>query len=416
MGLFQLEKGEIMNRLSFLKETAKSHWYQWMEQHFYHLHQHPELSFEEENTIQYIIDVLEKNLGIEAKLHDVNGEIFGKSVSSQAISTSFGQGKKTVILTADFDALPIDEACSFWYHSKTKNVMHACGHDLHTSILLGIAWWLKQNEKILNCRVILLFRPAEELNGASFLIKSEKFLEYIGKDAICLGLHVYPELPAGQIATCSGLINYSAEFLKIEIKSKGGHTSRPKHDISSLSILGNILTELPVQINEQVPEAIIAFGQAHGGSKANIIPETTWCEGTLRSPNIETHQKATLEVETFLKTLENDTVHVQLRNSGIPVIPPVINDHTLVERSKTIAEHFPWIEVLHTECSRGGDDIGWFSHAGYPTHYFRLGTKPDHQEQVNDIHTPNFEASPQALLTGAYFQVYQLIQFMDNEV
>ena len=149
-----------MNHLSLLANTSQAEWYQWMIQHFHHLHQYPELSFEEKNTIIYISEVLEKNLGLKPKLHEVNGVIFGKSVSSHAITVSFGQGERTAILTADFDALPIEEISTLWYRSGTENKMHACGHDLHTSILLGVAWWLKQHEKNLNCRVVLLFRPA----------------------------------------------------------------------------------------------------------------------------------------------------------------------------------------------------------------------------------------------------------------
>jgi amidohydrolase len=403
-----------MNHLSLLLNTAQPKWYQWMVRHFYYLHQHPELSFKEEKTILYIKDVLEKNLGLSPNFYDVNGEILGKPVSSQAITVTFGQGERTVIFTADFDALPIEEARPLWYRSKTNDRMHACGHDMHTSILLGIAWWLKQHEANLNCRVILLFRPAEEVNGAAFLMKSEKLLEHLGPKAACFGLHVYPELPAGQIATCPGLINYSAEFLRIEIKGKGGHTARPDHNSSPLSILGKVLTELPLRIAKDVPEAIVAFGQAHGGNKGNIIPEMAWCEGTLRSPDFQIHEQASVKIGAYLKSLENDAVSIHLRNSGIPVIPPIINDEILVERSLSVTKHFPWIEVQHTESSRAADDIAWFSHLGYPTHFFRLGTKPDHQEQAYDLHSPNFEVTPRALLTGAIFQLYQLIQFMEN--
>ncbi|MCH5586692.1 amidohydrolase [Shimazuella sp. AN120528] len=406
-----------MNHLALLQNTSQSKWYQWMARHFYFMHQHPELSFQERNTIRYITTILEKNLGLKVNLYDVNGEIFGKSVSSQAITVSFGQGERTVIFTADFDALPIEEASTNWYRSKTYDTMHACGHDMHTSILLGIAWWLKQHEDILNCRVILLFRPAEELNGTAFLIKSEKLLDYLGKDAVCFGLHVYPELPAGKISTCPGLINYSAEFLKIEVKGKGGHTARPEHSYSALTVIGQVLSQLPEFIAHDVPEAVLAFGQIHSGSKGNIIPETAWCEGTLRTPEFRFHERARTAIHNYVRSLENDFVKLELKNSGIPALPPVVNDPVLVEDSYGISEHFPWIEVQHTESSRGADDISWFSELGYPLHFFRLGTKPVHQQQIFDLHSPHFEADPRALLTGVYFQLYQLIKFMEkNEV
>lgn len=403
-----------MHGLDVLANTPQDKWYQWMSRHFYYLHQHPELSFQETNTISYISTVLEKNLGLTPKFYEVSGEIFGNLVTSQAITTSFGQGDKTVIFTADFDALPIDEACDLWYRSKIPHKMHACGHDMHTSILLGMAWWLKQHEEVLNCRVVLLFRPAEELNGTAFLIKSEELLEYLGKDAVCFGLHVYPELPAGKISTCSGLINYSAEFLKIEVKGKGGHTARPEHQNSCLTVIGQILSELPLEIGKHVPEAIVAFGQMHSGSKGNIIPETAWCEGTLRTPNFQLHAKAREAISKYLKTLENDSVQIHMKNSGVPALPPVINDETLALDSFTVSEHFPWITVEHTESSRGADDISWFSEAGYPLHFFRLGTKPEHQQQLADIHSPHFEASPRALLTGVYVQLYQLLHYMNK--
>jgi amidohydrolase len=411
-----IEKGEFMNRLERLSNVSQPKWYQWMSRHLYYLHQHPELSFQETNTIQYISTVLRKNLGLNPNFYDIHGEIFGNTVSSQAISVSFGKGEKTVIFTADFDALPIEEALPLWYRSKSSDVMHACGHDMHTSILLGIAWWLKQNEDLLNCRVVLLFRPAEELNGASFLVKSEQLLEYLGNNAVCFGLHVYPEIPAGKIATCSGLINYSAEFIKIVVNGRGGHTARPEHDYSALTTLGEILSKLPVAISEEFPETVIAFGQAHGGSKGNIIPESSWCEGSLRSPNLQLHNRARSAIERFIKTMENDAVTLELKNSGIPLLPPVINDATLVEDSLSVSEHFPWIEVQHTESSRGADDISWFSELGYPLHFFRLGTKPVHQKQVYDLHSPHFAADPRALLSGVYFQIFQLIKFMDKDM
>jgi amidohydrolase len=405
-----------MDRLARLANTSQSKWYQWMLRHFHYLHQHPELSFQESNTIHYISTILEKKLGLKVNFYEVNGEIFGQTVSSQAITVSFGQGEKTVIFTADFDALPIEEACSHWYRSKSTDKMHACGHDMHTSILLGIAWWLKQNEDLLTCRVVLLFRPAEELNGTAFLIKSEKLLDYLGKGAVCFGLHVYPELPSGKISTCAGLINYSAEFLKIEVKGKGGHTARPEHDFSPLTTMGQILSQLPLVIAQEVPEAVIAFGQVHSGSKGNIIPEFAWCEGTLRTPDFQFHEKARTAMQRYVRSLENDFVKLELKNSGVPALPPVINDATLVEASKSISEHFPWIEVQHTESSRGADDISWFSELGYPLHFFRLGTKPEHQQQVFDLHSPHFEADPRALLTGVYFQLYQLIKFMEKAI
>jgi amidohydrolase len=404
-----------MSRLAALRETPKKQWYQWMSRHFYYMHQHPELSFQEKNTIAYIANVLEKDLNLEVKFYDVNGEIFNKPVSSQAISVEFGKGEKTVIFTADFDALPINEACSLWYRSKIDDVMHACGHDMHTAILLGIAWWLKKNEDLLNCRVVLLFRPAEELNGASFLIKSEELLEYLGSNAVCFGLHVYPELPAGKVSTCPGIINYSAEFVKIEIKGKGGHTARPEHDNSVLTVMGQILSQLPLVMKEEAPEAVVAFGQAHSGSKGNIIPDFAWIEGTLRTPSFAYHRTARTAIEHHIKKLENDFVSIKLKNSGIPALPPVINDATLVADSFTISEHFPWIEVQHTESSRGADDIAWFSELGFPLHFFRLGTKPSHQQQIFDLHSAHFEADPRALVTGVYMQLYQLITFMEKQ-
>lgn len=404
-----------MNVYEILQNTAKPKWYRWMSRHFYYLHQHPERSYQETNTIRYITKVLKNDLGLEPKRFPINGEVFGEQVSSQAIAVSFGSGTKTVIFTADFDALPIQEALPLWYRSQTKDTMHACGHDLHTSILLGMAWWLKQNENILTCRVVLLFRPAEEQNGAYFMVQSEELLTYLGQEAICIGLHVYPKLPAGKIATRSGLMNYSVELLKIKINGKAGHTARPEHENSALTIAGQILSQLPTMIANEIPEVVFAFGQVHGGNSANAIPDTVWCEGTLRSPTSLDHQKAKNRIIEYAKHINTDVVTVSIENAGLPPIPPVINDTTLVNHCLSVSKYFPWIEVQHTEASKGADDIASFSELGFPLHYFWLGTKPDHQKQIYDLHSPYFEADPRALLTGVYFQLYQLIKFMEQQ-
>ncbi|MFB6307419.1 MAG: M20 family metallopeptidase, partial [Flavobacteriales bacterium] len=261
-----------------------------------HIHANPELSFQEYNTSKYVSKILEEE-GIEHKTGiaetGIVGHIKGKAPDSQLIA-----------LRADMDALPILEENDVEYKSKNEGCMHACGHDVHTSCLLGAAMIINELKDDLKGTVRLIFQPGEErIPGGAGLMIEEGVLKYPVPDAI-FGQHVYPELEAGEVGLKPGKYMASADEIQLIVKGKGGHAAMPDKLTDPVLIASNIITGLQQVISRNAnPEtpSVLSFGSFQANGSTNVIPNNVEIEGTFRTFDEEWRDKAHEKINSIAK-------------------------------------------------------------------------------------------------------------------
>lgn len=239
-------------------------------------HQHPELSFHEKRTSKIVADYLRK-CGL-----DVRENVNGYGVVADLIG---GAGKgATIAFRADMDALPIQEETELPFASVVPGVMHACGHDGHTAILLGAAKWLSLQKEKLAGTVRFIFQPAEEVNpGGAIGMIQEGVLN--GVEAI-FGLHLWSELPSGTIRTCTGPMMAATDRFKIDIEGKGGHGAMPHKTVDSIVLASHLVMSAQQIISrglDPLESGVLTFGELKSGTAFNIIANKAVLEGTTRS-------------------------------------------------------------------------------------------------------------------------------------
>ena len=263
-----------------------------------YLHQHPELSFKEYKTADFVENKL-KEYGISNQKRIVETGII-------AIIEGVNPSKKTIALRADLDALPIQEDNEVDYKSVNDGIMHACGHDVHTSSLLGVAKMLNELKSEFEGTVKLIFQPGEEIipGGASLVIK-EGGLQNPEPTAI-IGQHVYPQLEAGKVGFRSGMYMASADELYVTVKGKGGHGALPQLNIDPVLIASHIIVSLQQIVSRgahpTVP-TVLSFGKVVANGATNIIPDEVKLEGTFRTMNEEWRANAHVKMKKMAESI-----------------------------------------------------------------------------------------------------------------
>ncbi len=357
------------------------------------MHQNPELSYQEWETSKFIQTKLTEwdiPFSIMAET-GVVGIIKGKNAESRIIA-----------LRADMDALPITEANDVAYKSKVDGVMHACGHDVHTTCLLGAAQILSATKAEWEGTVKLIFQPGEEKNpgGASIMIK-EGVLENPKPQAI-VGMHVNPQLEVGKLSFRSGMVMASADELYITLKGKGGHAAAPHFTNDILLATSHIviaLQEIISRRNSAFNPSLITITSIQGGYTTNVIPNEVKLMGTLRCMNEiwrkQAHQliKDCINSYAAMYDLIADT-HIDI---GYPF---VMNDERITEAARAVAKEVvePGL-VEETELRMGAEDFGYYSHQ-IPATFFRLGTKNEALGIISGVHTPTFNIDESAIEIG----------------
>lgn len=359
-----------------------------------HLHQHPELSFKEFKTADFIEDKLNE-YGITNQKRLVKTGII-------ALIEGKNPNKKIIALRSDHDALPIQEENNIDYKSVNNGVMHACGHDVHTSSLLGVAKILNELKDEFEGTVKLIFQPGEEIipGGASLIIK-EGGLESPSPSKM-FGQHVYPQLEAGKVGFRPGMYMASADEIYVTVKGKGGHAALPQLTIDPILIASHIIVALQQIVSRgahpTVP-TVLSFGKIIGEGATNIIPDEVKLEGTFRTMNEEwrakAHQKMKKMAEDIAEGMGGECVfdiHV-----GYPFL---VNDEELTARAKQRAIEFLGVEnVVDLDLRMTAEDFAFYSQF-LPTCFYRLGVKND-QKQINSgLHTSTFNVDEDALETG----------------
>ncbi|WP_370090064.1 M20 family metallopeptidase [Ekhidna sp.] len=370
-----------------------------------HIHANPELSFQEHNTAQFI----------ESKLHE-----FGITNTQRIAETGVTfclEGKekgKTIALRADIDALPITEANDVTYKSQNEGVMHACGHDVHTSNLLGVAKILSQLTDQFSGTVKFIFQPAEEKSpgGASILIK-EGILKNPTPEKI-LGQHVMPLIPEGKVGFRPGKYMASADEVYLTVKGKGGHAAMPETFVDPIAIASQIIVSLQQVVsrmaNPKIP-SVLSFGKIAGGNVNNVIPDEVKIDGTFRTFDEEWRKKALQKIKDISTSIASSMggsceVHIA---SGYPFL---VNDDDYTLKNIAAAKAYMGEKnVVELDLWMAAEDFAFYTHE-VPGCFYRLGTRNEDKGIVSGVHTPTFNIDENALKTGmglmAYLAIHEL--------
>jgi len=355
------------------------------------LHAHPELGWHEVRTTELI-----------------RRRLVAAGLSPQVLPTGtglicdIGSGDTCVALRADIDALPVPDGVDSPFRSTQEGVAHACGHDVHTAVLLGAAVVLARMaaDGLLNHRVRLIFQPAEEvMPGGALGVIAAGGLEGVRR---IYGLHCDPRLPVGEVGLRVGALTAAADRVLIRLTGAGGHTSRPHLTGDLVYALATLVTEMPAALSRRVdPRAgmSLIWGRITAGSAANAIPSRGEAEGTLRCLDVNAWKLAA----DLIPTLAGQLIApygVEVSTEVTHGVPPVMNDAEAIGvLQRAVQLSVGPDAVASTDQSLGGEDFAWYlEHV--PGAMARLGVRAPGVENAADLHTPGFDADEDAISVG----------------
>jgi amidohydrolase len=357
-----------------------------------HLHQNPELSFQEYKTAEFIAGKL-KHFGLEVQVGVAGTGLI-------ALIKGKNPEAKTIALRADMDALPINESNEVPYKSKVPGVMHACGHDVHSACLLGAAFILNSLKKEFSGTVKLIFQPGEEkLPGGASLMIEEGALKN-PKPASIIAQHVFPSMQTGKVGFRKGMYMASTDEIYLKVIGKGGHAAMPELYNNPIYIASEILLRLKKEFEGPFENpTVLAFGKFIAEGATNVIPEMVKIEGTFRTMNETWRAKA----HDLISTLAQSTAKVMGGSCEIEILkgyPFLVNDETVTRNAWDAAVQYLGEEnVEELELRMTGEDFAYYSHH-IPACFYRLGTGNSSKGIVSGVHTSTFDIDEDALLTG----------------
>lgn len=372
-----------------------------------HLHAHPELSFEEYETSAFVQEQL-KAMQIP----------FEKMANTGVVGIIKGEkpSDKVIALRADMDALPIEEANDVPYKSTKPGVMHACGHDVHTSSLLGTAKILNDLKSEFGGTIKLIFQPAEErLPGGANLMIKEGVLENPKPSAV-LGQHVMPLIEAGKIGIRPGKYMASTDELYVTVKGKGGHGAQPQQNIDPVVIMAHMITALQQIVSRNADPrlpSVLSFGKVIANGATNVIPNEVYLEGTFRTLNedwrAEAHQKMKKMAESIAEGM-GGSCDFRIER-GYPFL---INEEALTANVKSFATDYMGKEnVIDLDIWMAAEDFAYFSQVTDAC-FYRLGTGNKERNITSSVHTPTFDIDEKSLELSTGLMAYLTLKQLGN--
>ena len=375
-----------------------------------YLHEHPELSFQEFETAAFVAERLQQ-LGVE----DIRTGIGITGGTGLIHGTKPGPGK-TVLVRADMDALPIPEENKVDYVSQNDGVMHACGHDAHTAILLGLARYLSDHKGAFSGTVKLLFQPAEELppGGAQAMIK-EGVLEDPDVDAV-FGLHMANGEQVGLILVGAGALMAAADGFTITVHGRGGHGAHPHGSVDPIVIGAQIVVALQTVVSrntDPMDAAVVTTGMFQSGHAPNVIPETATLRGTVRTFKPETRDL----MEERITAIATDIAEALGGSATVDYArgyPATVNDEALTALVRGAATEVVGAEnVVERPPAMGAEDFSYFLEQK-PGSYFFVGSKNDEKGFVWPHHHPRFDIDEESLSYGLATMANVVLTYLDQ--
>ncbi len=360
------------------------------------LHAHPEVGFEEVRTSGVVAERL-RSLGLEPRT--------GVGRTGVMARITGARPGKTVLLRADMDALPIHEENDVPYRSQNPGRMHACGHDCHTSILLGVAKRLVAEAKDLRGSVVLCFQPAEELGGpkggAEAMIQ-DGALDWAKADTT-FGLHVWQDLPLGLVGVTAGPWMAAVDEFTVTFKGKGAHAAMPQSGRDPILALSHAVTALQTLVSrsaDPLKELVVSVTQLRAGSAFNIIPETAWMNGTIRVFDRDLWERIPGEFERVVRgvatALGCEAEILYERGNR-----PTVNDPAMCAYARDAAVSVVGEANLRTDVrTMGGEDFSSFLER-IPGVFIAIGSRNESRGLTYDHHHPRFDVDEQSLRIGA---------------
>ena len=363
------------------------------------LHQYPELGFEETNTSKFIKDFLTKE-GITFK------EFAGTGVCGIIEGTKEGENKKVIGLRADIDGLPMQDKKSCSYASKISGKMHACGHDGHTTILLGAAKLLNKNKDKFNGTIKLIFEPAEETTGGAKVMIEEGVLTNPNVDVMC-GLHVEETLDAGMIMVRRGTVNAASNPFNITIKGSGGHGAYPDTAVDPIVMASHVVTSLQSIVSREIKPvnpAVVTIGSIHGGTAQNIIPNEVKLGGIMRTMTNEDREFAKLRLKEIVNgvcTTFRGSAEIEIEES----YPCLYNDDDMVKILEESAKNIIGTENIKVQKNPklGVESFAYFANK-VPSVFYFLGIRNEEKGIIYPAHNSLFDIDEDALPIGVAIQ------------
>lgn len=374
-----------------------------------HLHQYPELSFQEFKTSDYIASKLNE-FGIQFKAGFVKTGILG-------IIKGKNPKKRTIAIRADIDALPIEENKNHKIRSKNEGVMHACGHDIHISCLLSVGKILQELSNEFEGTVLLIFQPGEEKNpGGAYLMLKEGIFNEIEPDWI-IGLHVDTDHKTGIVGFKSGKFMASCDELYLTVRGKGGHASMP-HKIDDVVLAASsMIVNMQQIISRKCPPAtpsVLSFGRFIANGFTNVIPDEVNIKGTFRTVDEDWRKKGHKLIERI--ATENASMHGVKSELNIDYgYPCLINNTEYTNQAKEWASEL-WGKknIIDMDLRMGGEDFAYFAQI-YPATFFRIGVCPTEVKVLpGGLHSSNFFADENAIEVGAVTFAWLALSFLNK--
>jgi len=372
-----------------------------------HLHSHPELSFHEVETSAFVASRLDA-LGLKYERMADNGLV--------ALIKGEKPGDGVVALRADMDALPITEANDVPYRSQNVGVMHACGHDAHTSSLLGTAKILTDLKSEFGGTVKLIFQPAEEKlpGGASLMIK-EGVLENPKPQAV-LGQHVMPLIEAGKVGFRAGKYMASTDELYVTVRGKGGHGAQPQQNIDPVIITAHILTALQQVVSrfaDPKSPSVLSFGKVIANGATNVIPNEVYLEGTFRTMDEAWRKDAHIRMKKMAEGIA-ESMGGSCEFNIMHGYPFLINEEKLTANTRAHAEDYLGKEnVVDLDIWMAAEDFAYYSQVA-DSCFYRLGTRNESRGITSSVHTPTFDVEEDAFKISTGLMAYLAVKQLGN--